>query len=222
MEDMFILPRIFLKAERIMLVTDLLYYYCQNSGSIMNSANLSSYIRVRYGKYLAWKEHEAMAQAHSGLGLVHLGLALKLMGDEGRAKSALDAGIKKPRLNEYWWGDYGTSLRDWAQMYVLLDKHGLKPEGRENLVGLVAGYSLASWLARSFWPKNSPAASSTHRSSGRSSPTTCFATPRAPGRASPSRSAAPRSMLAASTGWRPSTAPPCGSVPPVDPLCAPT
>lgn len=63
-EDMFVLPRIFLKAERIMLVTDLLYYYCQNSGSIMNSANLSSYIRVRYGKYLAWKEHEAMAQAY--------------------------------------------------------------------------------------------------------------------------------------------------------------
>ena len=30
----------------------------------MNSANLSSYIRVRYGKYLAWKEHEAMAQEY--------------------------------------------------------------------------------------------------------------------------------------------------------------
>ena len=29
MEDMFVLPRIFLKAERIMLVTDLLYYYCK-------------------------------------------------------------------------------------------------------------------------------------------------------------------------------------------------
>ena len=62
MEDMFVMPRIFLKARKIMLVTDLLYYYCQNSGSIMNSANLSSYIRVRYGKYLAWKEHEEVAQ----------------------------------------------------------------------------------------------------------------------------------------------------------------
>lgn len=48
----------------MMLVTDLLYYYCQNSGSIMNSANLSSYIRTRYGKFLAWKEHEAMAQEY--------------------------------------------------------------------------------------------------------------------------------------------------------------
>jgi len=82
---------------------------------------------------------EASEQAHSGLGLVHLGLALKLMGDEARSKAAIDAGLKKPRLNNYWWGDYGTNLRDWAQMYVLLQKHELTPEGRENLVGMVAG-----------------------------------------------------------------------------------
>ena len=82
---------------------------------------------------------EASEQAHSGLGLVHLGLALKLMGDEARSKTAIDAGLKKPRLNNYWWGDYGTNLRDWAQMYVLLQKHELTPEGRENLVGMVAG-----------------------------------------------------------------------------------
>ena len=82
---------------------------------------------------------DASEQAHSGLGLVHLGLALKLMGDEARSKTAIDAGLKKPRLNNYWWGDYGTNLRDWAQMYVLLQKHELTPEGRENLVGMVAG-----------------------------------------------------------------------------------
>ncbi|MDQ5917451.1 MAG: alpha-2-macroglobulin, partial [Pseudomonadota bacterium] len=82
---------------------------------------------------------EASEQAHSGLGLVHLGLALKLMGDEARSKAAIDAGLKKPRLNNHWWGDYGTNLRDWAQMYVLLQKHELAPEGRENLVGMVAG-----------------------------------------------------------------------------------
>lgn len=82
---------------------------------------------------------EASEQAHSGLGLVHLGLALKLMGDEGRAKTAIDAGVKKPRLNDFWWGDYGSNLRDGAQMYVLLQKHGLAPEGRENLVTMVAG-----------------------------------------------------------------------------------
>lgn len=64
MEDMFVMPRIFLKARKIMLVTDLLYYYCQHSGSLMNSAHLSSYIRARYGRFLAWKEHEAVAQEY--------------------------------------------------------------------------------------------------------------------------------------------------------------
>ena len=83
--------------------------------------------------------HEAQAAAHSGLGLVQLGLALKLMGDEGRAKSAVDAGMKKQRGGNYWWGDYGSNLRDWAQMYVLLEKHQLNPEGRDNLVSQVAG-----------------------------------------------------------------------------------
>lgn len=82
---------------------------------------------------------DASEQAHSGLGLVHLGLALKLMGDEARSKTAIDAGLKKPRLNNYWWGDYGSNLRDWAQTYVLLQKHDLAPQGRENLVGMVAG-----------------------------------------------------------------------------------
>ena len=81
---------------------------------------------------------DASAQAHSGLALVHLGLALKLMGDEARSQTAIADGLKTQRRNAGWWGDYGSNLRDWAQMYVLLDKHGLKPEGRENLVGLVA------------------------------------------------------------------------------------
>lgn len=101
-----------------------------------------AYVLARQGKApLATlrQMHESMEQAHSGLGLVHLGLALKLMGDDGRAKAAIDAGLKKPRLNDYWWGDYGTGLRDAALMYVLLQKHELNPDGRENLVTQVAG-----------------------------------------------------------------------------------
>ncbi len=101
-----------------------------------------AYVLARQGKApLATLRQmaEVSEQAHGGLGLVHLGLALKLMGDETRAQTAIDAGIKKPRLNNFWWGDYGSNLRDWAMMYVLLEKHGLKPEGRENLVTRVAG-----------------------------------------------------------------------------------
>jgi hypothetical protein len=75
--------------------------------------------------------HESQAAAHSGLALVHLGLALKLMGDETRARSAIEAGIRQAaRGPEHaWWGDYGSNLRDWAMIYVLLDRHQLKPTG---------------------------------------------------------------------------------------------
>ena len=101
-----------------------------------------AYVLARQGKApLATlrQMHDAMAQAHGGLALVHLGLALQLMGDEARAREAIAAGLVKPRLNAHWWGDYGSNLRDWALIYVLLDKHGQKPEGRENLVAQVAG-----------------------------------------------------------------------------------
>ncbi|MCB1931772.1 MAG: alpha-2-macroglobulin family protein [Candidatus Accumulibacter sp.] len=84
---------------------------------------------------------ESQAAAHSGLALVHLGLALQLMGDETRASSAIAAGLVKRRAGpEYaWWGDYGSNLRDWALIDVLLGKHQLTPAGRENLVNQVAG-----------------------------------------------------------------------------------
>jgi uncharacterized protein YfaS (alpha-2-macroglobulin family) len=59
-----------------------------------------AYVLARQGKApLATLRqlHESQAAAHSGLALVHLGLALKLMGDEARARSAIEAGMKKPR-----------------------------------------------------------------------------------------------------------------------------
>ena len=103
-----------------------------------------AYVLARQGKApLATLRqlHESQAAAHSGLGLVQLGIALKLMGDEARAKSAIEAGLRKPRDGGgyYWWGDYGSNLRDWALIYVLLEKHQLKPDGRDNLVSQVAG-----------------------------------------------------------------------------------
>ncbi len=101
-----------------------------------------AYVLARHGKApLATlrQMHEVQEQAHSGLALVHLGLALKLMGDEPRAKTAIGTGVGKPRTSNYWWGDYGSNLRDWALMYVLLSRHGVEVDGRENLVGQVAG-----------------------------------------------------------------------------------
>ncbi|MDR2451888.1 MAG: alpha-2-macroglobulin family protein [Candidatus Accumulibacter sp.] len=82
---------------------------------------------------------EVREQAYSGLALVHLGLALQLMGDETRALESIDAGLGKPRFHRSWWGDYGSQIRDSSMIYVLLQKHGIERPGREALVAQVAG-----------------------------------------------------------------------------------
>lgn len=104
---------------------------------------------LAYGAYVLAREAKAplstlrqmfelREQAHSGLALVHLGLALKLMGDETRAQTALAEGVKKSRDAGYWWGDYGSPLRDAALSYALLERHKLKVEGKDNLVAIAA------------------------------------------------------------------------------------
>jgi len=105
---------------------------------------------LAYGSYVLAREAKAplstlrqmfelREQAHSGLALIHLGLALKLMGDEPRAQTALVEGVRKTRDAGYWWGDYGSPLRDAALSYVLLDRHKVKVEGQDNLVAIAAG-----------------------------------------------------------------------------------
>lgn len=104
---------------------------------------------LAYGGYVLARESKAPVatlrqmfdlreQAHSGLALVHLGLALKLMGDDKRGDVAIAEGVKKPRFNDSWWGDYGSTLRDSALSYVLLTRHKVKAEGQENLLATIA------------------------------------------------------------------------------------
>ncbi len=67
-----------------------------------------------------WERH---AQAASGLPLMQLGMALKLMGDAPRSQQALDLALKTPRNDSRnWMADYGSQLRDNALM--------LSPAGR--------------------------------------------------------------------------------------------
>lgn len=105
---------------------------------------------LAYGAYVLAREskaplaslrqmHEARGLAHSGLALVQLGIALRLMGDEQRGNAAIAEGISKSRVVAHWWGDYGTGLRDAALSYSLLERHEVKAEGRDNLVVIVAG-----------------------------------------------------------------------------------
>jgi uncharacterized protein YfaS (alpha-2-macroglobulin family) len=65
----------------------------------------------------------------TALPLVHLGIALKLMGDAPRAEKAIEEAFAKKVQRPSWLGDYGSDLRDTALMVSLVQRHGLsKPE----------------------------------------------------------------------------------------------
>lgn len=82
--------------------------------------------------------HDSRALAPSGLALTQLGIALKQMGDDERSKTSLAEGLQKPRKSGYWWGDYGSALRDSALTYALLQQHHIKLDGSENLLAVIA------------------------------------------------------------------------------------
>lgn len=85
------------------------------------------------------------SRARSPLPLVHLSLALKAMGDEARAKSALDEAMQRAYGIQRdsggyseWLGDYGTPVRDYALAYGLLSRNKIEHPQRENLVFEIA------------------------------------------------------------------------------------
>ena len=69
------------------------------------------------------------AKSLTALPLVHLGIALKLMGDEPRAEKAIAEAFAKKTERPWYLGDYGSDLRDTALMVALTHRYGLnKPE----------------------------------------------------------------------------------------------
>jgi uncharacterized protein YfaS (alpha-2-macroglobulin family) len=91
--------------------------------------------------------NEYRSNARSPLPLVQLGVALKLMGDEARAKEAINDAMKleyginpgnSASSSYYWWGewlgDYGSRTRDLALAYAILQRHNITHERRENLL----------------------------------------------------------------------------------------
>lgn len=82
-------------------------------------------------------------RARSPLPLVHLAIALHLMGDAKRSEQALNEAMTKPygihaNYDWEWLGDYGSGLRDYALSYALLYKHQLSHAQRENLLQQVS------------------------------------------------------------------------------------
>ncbi len=65
----------------------------------------------------------------TALPLVHLGIALKLMGDAPRAEKAINEAFAMKVKRPSWLGDYGSDLRDTALMVSLAQRFGMgKPE----------------------------------------------------------------------------------------------
>ncbi len=71
------------------------------------------------------------------LPLVHLGVALKLMGDLPRATAAVEEAFTRKFDRPNYLGDYGSELRDLALMLALTHEHALaKPEYDARVVAL--------------------------------------------------------------------------------------
>jgi len=88
---------------------------------------------------------ERRANAQSGLPLLHLAIALKNMGDEPRSQQVLLQSLSKERSSRlHWSSDYGSQLRDQAQILALLDEYDLVPQKqREERL-----FALSDLLAR--------------------------------------------------------------------------
>ncbi|MEY4768259.1 MAG: hypothetical protein RL637_898 [Pseudomonadota bacterium] len=79
----------------------------------------------------------------SALPLVHLGLALINQGDQIRGQKALIEAVKKSRNDLLYVNDYGSRLRDLAQMIYLLHNHPAVPTIANQLI-----FQLADELAQ--------------------------------------------------------------------------
>ena len=70
----------------------------------------------------------------TALPLVQLGIALKLMGDEPRARKAIEEAFAKKVERPWYLGDYGSNLRDTALMVELVHRYGLSKPGYDGRV----------------------------------------------------------------------------------------
>lgn len=88
--------------------------------------------------------------SRSGLPLVHLGIALQQKGDKRRAKKAFSmaVNIADDENRRYYYGDYGSPLRDAAMAYTLLSTHTRqKAQAGAWLIKLDANLQKREWLS---------------------------------------------------------------------------
>ena len=93
-----------------------------------------------------WQRHD---QAASGLPLVQVDIALKLMGDGERGDQAVALGLKTPRQDDTrWLADYGSAIRDNALMLSLLQENNLLPNEQNRLLHTLSAQAFGQrWLS---------------------------------------------------------------------------
>lgn len=64
MEDLYVCPSVFMRANHIVLDKQPLYFYSHENIQSITSVGGKAYARLRYGKFLAWREHEKIARQY--------------------------------------------------------------------------------------------------------------------------------------------------------------
>lgn len=65
MEDLFIMPHVFMAAKKIHFIREPLYFYSNENDVSIMSVSGDAYISLLYGRFLAWREHERIGCAFS-------------------------------------------------------------------------------------------------------------------------------------------------------------
>ena len=91
------------------------------------------------------------AKLEGPLPLVHLGIALKLMGDAPRAEAAIEEAFTRKFERPDYLGDYGTTLRDLALMVALTHEHGVSKPAYDARVVELARTLLGRGAADTRW-----------------------------------------------------------------------
>lgn len=108
MEDLYTAPHVFYRAKKIAITKNSLYFYShENKGSIMSNGG-AKYIRLKYGQFLAWREHEAVARVFNPLYV------------EECARKALRAGTRAYMLNA---GENELSHYEQGEIISFLQSH---------------------------------------------------------------------------------------------------
>ena len=138
-DEGFVVPDAMLQKALQRLSDDLLsgghpYYSFENADHLRFADQAwSAYVLARVnraplGTLRALFDNER-SKSITALPLVHLGIALKLMGDAPRAEKAVDEAFAMKVKRPTWLGDYGSDLRDTALMVSLAQRFGMgKPE----------------------------------------------------------------------------------------------